>query len=205
MVIHPLVMKKLVILLIALTLVLGATAQKFDFGLKVGLNVSSLKITFGGYGGTSDDLISFHGGVYGVLKTSDKFGIQGDFLYSAQGGGSSGGGGNFNLDYLSIPIMLRFEFTPGVNLQAGPQVGFLMRAVVDGQDAKSAMNSTDFGLGFGIGVDRPSGVSFGFRYVAGLTNTLSSEFNSAASGFGLPGITMTNQVMQFSVGFRLSK
>lgn len=203
-------MKKSALILLLSTLAfafpfVGATAQKFDFGLKAGMNIANLKISMGGLSATSDDLFSFHGGLYGVLWTSERLAIQPEFIYSAQGGASSGGGGNFDLGYLTIPVMLRYDFTPGVSIQAGPQVGFLMNASTDGTDVKSVMASPDFGLAFGLGVDRPSGISFTFRYVIGLTNTLTDEFNSIISGFGIPGITMTNQVMQFSLGYRLSK
>lgn len=179
------------------------SAQEFTWGAKAGLNIAKLKVSFGSFSTSTDDLISFHGGLYGKLKTSEKFFIQPEFLYSGQGG--KGDGGSFSMGYLNVPVMLAFVFTPGVSLQAGPQIGFLMNATVDGTDVKSGMNSIDFGAGFGLGVERPSGVSFSFRYNIGFTNTLSSALASSLAGFGLGTLTMTNQVMQFSVGYRLSK
>ncbi len=134
--------------------------------------------------------------------TSETFGFQPEFLYSVQGGKSSGS--NFSLSYLNIPVMMRYTFSPGVSLQAGPQIGFLLAASVGGVDAKSGMNTVDFGAGFGLGVERPSGVNFTFRYNLGFSNTLSTATTSAISGIGLPGFTMTNQVIQFSLGFKLS-
>lgn len=183
----------------------GLFAQGTRYGIKAGLNVANLKISLGGMSATSNDLYSFHAGFYSVIMTSEKFGFQPEFLYSAQGGAGSGGSGNFNLGYLTVPVMLRYDFTPGVNIQAGPQVGFLMNATVDGTDAKSGMNTVDFDLAFGLGVERPSGVSFTFRYIVGLSNTLSSATSSALQGLGFGGVTMTNQVIQLSLGMRLSK
>lgn len=137
--------------------------------------------------------------------TSENFGFQSEVLYSAQGGAGSGGSGDFNLNYLSVPILLRYTFTPGVSIQAGPQIGFLLSATVDGTDAKSAMNTTDFGLAFGLCVERPGGVSFSFRYVLGLTNTFNSDARSAFSQLGFGSTTMTNRVIQLSLGLGLGK
>lgn len=195
-------MKRIFLFMFMVVLTRVSAAQDFQYGLKGGLNISKLTVSVTGFSATTDELFSFHAGFYGLLMTSEKFGIQPELLYSGQGGS---GTGNFTLGYLTVPVMLRYEFTPGVNIQAGPQVGFLMNASVDGQDAKSGMNTTDFSLGFGLGVDRPSGVNFAFRYVIGLSNTLSDETTGAMVGFGFPGVSMTNQVMQFSVGYRLSK
>jgi Outer membrane protein beta-barrel domain len=180
-----------------------ATAQDFSWGAKAGLNLAKLKMSVGTISASSDDLVSFHAGLYGKIKTSEKFFIQPEFIYSAQGG--KGDGGNFNMGYLNVPVMLAFEFSPGISVQAGPQVGFLMNASVDGTDIKSQMNSVDFGASFGFGVERPSGFSFSFRYNIGFTNTLSSAVASSLAGLGLGTVSMTNQVIQFSLGYRLSK
>ncbi len=198
-------MNRYPIVLALLLLSATADAQKSYYGIKAGLNIASLKLSFSGMSGSTNDLYSFHGGVYAVFMTSEKFGFQPELLYSAQGAAGSGGSGNFNLNYLTVPVMMRFTFTPGALIQFGPQVGFLMGASVDGQDAKSGMNSVDFGLGFGLGFERPSGVNFGFRYVLGLSNTLSSSTTSGLGQLGLSGITMTNQVIQLSVGYRFKR
>jgi len=196
---HPL-------LLLALMLAgSGVMAQNRYFGIKGGLNIAHTTISLGGISASSNDLTSFHVGIYNVLMTSEKFGFQCELLYSAQGGGGSGGSGDFKLNYLSVPILMRYTFTPGVSIQAGPQVGFLMSATVNGVDAKSAMSDVDFGLGFGLGVERPSGVSFSFRYVLGLTNTFNSTTSSAFNQLGFGNTTMTNRVVQLSLGYRLSK
>lgn len=196
-------LKKPLLLAMLVLLSGGLFAQSTKFGIKAGLNIANLKATLGGTSATSPDIYSFHGGFYAIMMTSEKFGFQPEFIYSGQGGGDNSG--KFNLNYLNVPVMMRYDFAPGVNIQFGPQVGFLISATVNGQDAKSGFNSVDFGLGFGLGVDRPSGVTFGFRYVIGLSNTLSSATTSAASGLGISGLSMTNQVIQLSLGMRLSK
>ncbi len=182
-----------------------AIAQKMTVGIKGGLNLASYKVALGGVSASSNDLLSFHGGFYGTIMTSENFGFQPEFLYSAQGGKGSGGSGDINWGYINIPVMMRYTFTPGVSLQAGPQLSFLLNASANGVDIKSDMNTIDFGVGFGLGVDRPSGVNFTFRYNIGFSNVLNSAVASSLSGFGLGNVTMTNQVIQFSLGFKLSK
>jgi hypothetical protein len=196
-------MKKQLVFMMAVLVPAIVSAQDFSWGAKAGLNLAKLKMSIGTISASSDDLVSFHAGLYGKIKTSEKFFIQPEFIYSAQGG--KGDGGNFNMGYLNVPVMLAYVFTPGVSVHAGPQLGFLMSATVDGTDVKSEMNSVDFGAGFGLGVERPSGVSFSFRYNIGFTNTLSSASAASLAGLGFGTVSMTNQVMQFSVGYRLSK
>ncbi len=183
----------------------GVMAQENHFGIKAGANIAHVTFSFGALSASSNDLTSIHVGVYGVRMTSEKFGFQYEFLYSMQGGGDSGGSGDFKLNYLTIPVLMRYTFTPGVNIHAGPQVGFLMSATVSGMDAKSAMSDVDLGLCFGLGAERPSGVSFSFRYVLGLTNTFNSSTSAAFSQLGFSNTTMTNRVIQLSIGYRFSK
>ena len=193
-------MKKVFPLIIAV-LLSGMAMGQNSFGIKGGLNVAKLKLSVGSASGSSDDLLSFHAGFYATLMTSEKFGFQPEIYYSAQGGGGSGG--DFKMGYINVPVMMRFSLSDGISLQAGPQLSFLMNATVGGVDAKSAMNTVDFGAGFGLGLDRPSGVNFTFRYNIGFTNTLTPSATSQISGLGLGSISMTNQVIQFSLGFRL--
>ncbi len=194
-------MKKIFLLLV-LIIPMSAMAQA-KFGLKGGLNLAKIHVSASS-GGTSasvssDNLTSFTAGLFLSSMINDKFGIQPELLYSGQGGSSSGG--DLKLDYILLPIMLKFYAAESVTLQAGPQLGILMGASSGGQNIKDSMNSVDFDLNFGIGVELSGGTELGFRYVLGLANIVKD------TGTGMSGvsITTTNQVMQFTVGFKLSK
>ena len=89
--------------------------------------------------------------------------------------------------------MLRYNVTPIFNLQAGPQLGLLMSATSDGTDIKSQLKSTDFGAAFGLGIDLPMGLNFAARYVVGLTDLQATS----------TAVTVKNQVIQLSVGYKL--
>lgn len=196
-------MKRAIILLAALVLIWSsASSQGVSVGLKAGLNLAKESFSFQGASINTDNLTSFHGGLYVTIMTSAKFGIQPELLYSGQGGsGSNGKGGtsNLKLGYLNLPVMLRYNVTPMFSLQAGPQLGILLSATDDTGDIKSQFASTDFGGAFGAALDLPMGLNFTFRYITGFTGIYSPDTS-------FPGLTLTttNQVIQLSAGFKLS-
>lgn len=180
------------------TLVSG---QGVSFGIKGGLNLAKISASVSATGlpsqnSTTDTYVSFTAGVFAVIKMSDKFGLQPELLYSGQGGDQ---GGSIRFGYLNVPVMFRFSPIPAFNLQAGPQLGILLTAETAGIDTKIVMNTTDFGLAFGLGYEFPIKVDVGFRYILGLSNIFKGDLSAA-----IPGLTMTmnNQVMQFTIGYR---
>lgn len=177
-------------------------AQK-SFGLKGGLNLAKFHVSASAYGqsasASSDNLTSFSAGLYFSSKFNENWGFQSEILYSGQGG-SANGSGDLNLNYMLFPFMVKYYPAPSVSLQVGPQFGLLMSATAAGQNVISEMNTFDFDVNFGIGVALSDGVELGFRYVLGLTNIIKDT--GAGSGIS---ISTTNQVMQFTVAFRLNK
>ena len=99
--------------------------------------------------------------------------------------------------------MLRYNATPNFSLQAGPQLGFLISATGGGIDIMNQFNGLDFSIPFGFGFDTESGFNGSFRYIIGLTNMAKVDL----TGSGLSGVnfSVTNQVLQFSLGYRLSQ
>lgn len=199
-------MKKACLLIAVLASSVGAAAQKPIFGIKAGLNLAKLSITvsasgLGSFSESSDNLVSFTAGGFLTAPLGKNFGIQPELLYSGQGGSSSAG--DFKLGYILMPVMLRYNINETFSLQGGPQLGILINATVSGVDAKDQMNSTDFGLAFGFGGDFAGGLTASFRYIIGFSNTLKVDLSTS----GIPGLDlkMTNQVMQFSLGYKLSK
>jgi hypothetical protein len=79
----------------------------------------------------------------------------------------------YQFNYISLPVMLRYNITEQFNIQAGPQLGFLMSAKVsDGDnsvDIKEFAKGTDFGAAFGVGGDFGK-FNAGARYYLGLSN-----------------------------------
>lgn len=109
------------------------------FGLKAGLNVSS--ISDDGYE-DSKSKAGFYGGVFMNAPLSEMFSIQPEVLYSQYGAKVTqsyttevlGTTTNYkssqsrNLDYITVPVMFQFHATPAFYLEAGPEFGFLVSA-----------------------------------------------------------------------------
>ena len=171
-----------------------ANAQDVKFGAKAGLNISSIT------GDDTEDLsskIGFQVGGFAEIKISDKFAIQPELLYSAQGAKAEYTYEDYDVDtetffdvtekstiklaYLNIPVMAKYYVTEGFSLEAGPQIGFLMSAKEDSEDRKEFLNSTDFGFNVGAGYNLNEQMSLGLRYNIGLSD-IEKDLDLGASG-----------------------
>jgi len=131
---------------------------------------------------------------------SGKMGIQPELLYNALGAKDSDptlGTITTKTNYLSIPVLLRFNVVPQVHLLAGPQFGILLSAKSTFNtgtiDIKDQVNSSDFGGVVGAGADFGP-FNAGLRYNFGFSN-----IDKNATG----GYTVKNTVFQVVVGFKL--
>jgi hypothetical protein len=116
------------ILALAIFTVGFTNAQETKFGVKGGLNIASLTNSSG-----ASSLIGINIGGFAEFKLNEKFAVQPELLYSGQGLKYQGLG-NFNMNYINIPVMAKYYITEEFNLEAGPQVGFLMSAKANGID-----------------------------------------------------------------------
>jgi hypothetical protein len=130
-------MKKTIFFSAVLFFTLNTNAQDVHFGLKAGLNASSLN-----YNNNSDmqTKIGFNAGLLAHIHTSNKFwAVQPEIYYSQEGAKSkSNSNVSADLGYLNIPVLVQYMFDNGFRIEAGPQVGFLMNA-----KTKVGNNSTD--------------------------------------------------------------
>lgn len=140
-----------------------STAQSLDFGPKIGANFSNLSDASGL---KFDNKTGLQAGIFLGIKF-DSFAIQPELLYSQQGADSDFG--DFNLDYVTIPVILKYYLIGGLNIQVGPQFGFVVN-----DDFPSAedidTNSFDFSGAVGAGVDLPLGFRVAARYNFGITD-----------------------------------
>lgn len=166
-------MKKLNLLLVVLfgsvTLLQAQSGGNVEFTLGAGLNMSNV----GSYYSNSDYSTSynFQAGVdvyinsYWSIKAKaiyDKKGWDNDVIdiESTESGVRSGRYiTDFDLDYITVPLMVNFHFgrTNNWYVNFGPYVGFLMdaRDTTFDFDLEEDFNDTDAGLAFGIGVKIP--------------------------------------------------
>ena len=118
-------MKKTIFFMAALFLMINAKSQGVHFGVKGGLNASSLNSS-----PSNDDMqtkIGFNAGVLAHIHTGNQFwAFQPELYYSAEGAKSKANSDNkLDLGYLNLPVLIQYMFDNGFRLEAGPQVGFL--------------------------------------------------------------------------------
>lgn len=189
-------MKKVLLSLVVLAVSSVTTFAQISGGIKAGVNFANQKVSADGFSITPDARTAFHAGVYVNIGLAEKMSIQPELLYNSVG--SEWDGSEIKVDYLSLPIMFKYNVAPIVNLQAGPQFGFVMSADAEGEDIKDLVKGTDLGFGLGAGVDLPMGLNFTARYIFGLSNIGEDEFFDGATDASLK-----NNVFQLSVGYRI--
>jgi len=193
-------MKKFIVAAILVMGSVGAFAQAgIGIGIKGGLNFANMAGNINdnnGLKGTFDSRTGYHFGAFTLIKVG-KIGIQPEVLFSKQGSKVKVNTGDFdaNFSYINIPIIVKLYTVAGINLQIGPQFGFLSRAEIDNQDMKDSFKNSDVSLALGAGWDLPFGIKIDARYNLGLTKIEDDAvFNN-----------VKNQVIQVAVGYTLFK
>ena len=165
-------MKKSFLFLVMFLVPLVLQSQGIGVGIKAGANWANQDVANVDIQSVTD----YHIGGFVNVNFSDKWGITPEVLYSAYA--SEWDNAKVDLDYVAIPVMLRYKPINLLSLEAGPQFSFLTKANVENVgDVKDQLKSNDFGLAFGAGVHLPLGFSAGARYVLGFSdiNDVSSE------------------------------
>lgn len=170
-------MKRLILSFAVITLALGVKAQDdkmVNFGAKAGLSLSNLKYSWDGGSESGDMKPGFYIGGFAEINVAESFAIQPELMFTTAGAKFSDGGDyNFNLSYISVPVLAKYKVS-GFGIYLGPEVGFLMSAKykADGEsmDAKDDVNSINFSGVLGAEYVLESGLGFSARYVAGLSN-----------------------------------
>jgi hypothetical protein len=180
-------MKKALILFFTVLFISSAQAQMVEFGLKGGVNFSSLKGD-GLDGFDSSNYTSFHFGAIVELKLLENLSIQPELLYSSQGAKIDVAGfEDINYNYITVPVLAKFYLTSKkLSLEAGPQFAFLINENVEDQFEGETF---DFAAVAGLGYNITDHFFIQGRYVLGLT-----EVSNDAD--------VTNRVIQLSVGYK---
>lgn len=179
-------MKTTIGVLLSLILLANLPAKgQVAFGLKGGLNLTTLNV--------EDPELSYqsrsgyHAGVF-LRGKFDKIAIQPEWLLFTQSGeleSSAFGTAQEHFTYLSVPVMLKFYTIGGLNVQLGPQFGFLL----DGErkynsflgsgteDITDYYKKSDISVSVGAGYDFNFGLALEARYNIGV-----KDINNAANG-----------------------
>ena len=168
-------------LMLALICSTGLLAQGIDFGVKAGANIANQKIS-GDYDIDTKAIVSFHGGVFVVWMFTEQLGLQPELLLSMQGSKEKDDTYDYKIitNYVSIPVLVRYNINDMFSVHAGPQFGILVSAKEefdgDKEDIKDDFKTMDVGLAIGAEANLPvPNLGVGLRYIIGLTNVLTDD------------------------------
>ncbi len=208
-------MRKFLIILISVALATGAaTAQKrFTFGPKIGVDYTH----FWGKNRLHGGQLNYQAGLFMEYRFNNRFSIAPEVVFAAQGVKNDGveiiSPTDYfdvvyadNLNYINIPVMLKYYVCPSLSIDFGPQLGINVyhKYTVKGKDGHKDYKKTydtdaksiDFGLGLGLTYNITKDVFVQGRYTMGLTNA----FKKVDEG-PFP-IEDKNGNAQIAIGFR---
>ncbi|MDR2563243.1 MAG: PorT family protein [Prevotellaceae bacterium] len=217
-------MKKFSVILAALLMTLGANAQDkpVKFGVKAGVNLSSVSSIKVSGGGQDEPLlegdgmsVGFHAGGFLNYSFGQYFGIQPELLFSMQGGKQKSPGNDplktsLSLSYINIPILFEVKPITGLSLLVGPQIGLnVSRSGKLGDTNYSGskfdeltkdsfgcdFKKFDFSIALGLQYALPMNIYLGARYNLGVI----APINYSESGITVSG--WKHNVIQLSVGY----
>lgn len=171
--------KGLLLAFLNLSFIVGF-AQDSGVGIIGGANFTNLSKS------TADQTkISFHAGTYIKWGISEFFSLQPEILYSVKGAQTKrnptpiyeNNGKLYEqqrivLSYIDVPVLARFNASPGFHFLLGPQISFLVRATnkfsndghfKDSYEIIENKNRIDIGLVGGLGYEFENGLNFGLR------------------------------------------
>ncbi|GGX03274.1 porin family protein [Aquimarina muelleri] len=163
-------------------------------GFKFGANYANIA----GDIKNTDARVRMHLGAVIEFPVSQRFFLQAEVLYSAQGYRfkEEGVENKISLNYLALPVIAKYYFADRFSLETGPQFATLANAAESAKDTPDeffdAFSDFDFSWNFGAGYKLESGLFFQLRYNLGLTNINSLDTSD---------INFNHSVAQLSVGY----
>ncbi|MDP5199103.1 porin family protein [Flavobacterium sp. DG2-3] len=213
-------MKKTMLVLCALFLSGAAIAQdqKVKLGIKAGLNMANLSVDESEL--NSSDKTGFTAGLMVEIPLAKQFSVQPELLYSQQGSkfsysdaevSNSNFKSTIKLNYLNIPVMLKYYVAKGLSVQAGPQIGILLKANNEyqdnflGYDNKENMNLKKYSSGIDTSVNFGLGYQFRDKFYADARYNLSysNVFKESDVSYFINN-DMKNRVFQITIGYFLN-
>jgi hypothetical protein len=162
-----------IVLLLSLS-ILSVSGQQTHFGLKAGLNLSSVAVENGIDYKTRTGI---HFGGLAHIHISTHFALQPELVFSMQGGETNTS--KYKLNYINVPVLAQYMTNDGFRLQTGPQIGFLTSAKIKTGNVEVTLtdsrSSVDLSWAFGASYLFPQGIGIDARYNLGLTNIVDSD------------------------------
>jgi hypothetical protein len=144
-------------------------AQSAHFGLKAGVNISSLHQN----GVDFNSRTGFYAGGLAHIHVSPHLAVQPEVYFSSQGAKSNAN--TYALNYVNVPVLVQYMAGNGFRLQTGPQLELLVSAKSETNglktDVKDSYNTAVFAWTFGASYQFPkTGVGVDARYNLGISD-----------------------------------
>lgn len=170
-------------------------SDEVQWGAKAGANFSSV---------TGDDvkkaksIVDFNIGLLAEVPLSEQISLQPEVLYSRQGfkiSENDFGKATYNLDYIQVPVLVKVYLAEGLNIHAGPQIGFNIHEDMDIETdwgdvnidtEDSDVKDISFDVAAGLEYKFDGGFFVNARYNYGITK-LADDFDAHNSVFQIGG------------------
>lgn len=164
-------------------------AQDVTFGAKTGLNIA----TFSGGDAGRNSLLGLHVGLTSEIAFNERFSLQPELLYTRQGSEAEDIV-KVKLDYIAVPIMVKYYLADNFSIEVGPQASFLISDKADFNDdvlpdEDTDASNFDFGLNLGLGYNLGANMFTQVRYNFGITTVAENP-------------DIKNSVFQLSLGYK---
>ena len=186
-------MKKIAIALMCTILATGAAmAQKqFTFGPKIGVDYTH----YWGKDVGHDGVLNYQAGLFMEYRFTDRFSVAPEVVFAAQGGkykwfefNGAEISTTDHMNYVNVPVMLKFYVVPALSIDFGPQLGINVyhkatdKWTYDGDEHKETYElegakTVDFGVGLGLTYNIAKDVFVQGRYTMGMTKVFEGNYN----------------------------
>ncbi|WP_455169301.1 porin family protein [Aegicerativicinus sediminis] len=183
---------------------IGLPAQEIQLSLKVGYNLSKVRMVKQAQTFTTEPLdFAFHLGFSLNIPISPILNFQPEMLYSLQGGIDTMENQKWQKGFLNIPLLLQFQPIKYLSIELGPQLGFVFGPIYHSVESFFSFEGdllfADVGLGIGSSVSISKNTALSFRYTIGFSKV---ERFQQIENYPLK---IQNRVLQFSIIQHLGK
>lgn len=199
-------MKKIAAIVLVTLFAIDAQSQAIEFGVKAGINLSSL--TSAPNLGDANSTTGFICGAF-VRNSSDAFYIQPEVLFTQRKGVFTDNASKLTvtntLTYIDVPLLVGYKLAV-FRINAGPNLQFLASAnqeapvsLNDPNFSKDNFNSFSVGMQVGVGVNLGK-INLDVRYDGSLGDL--GKTITTSSGQKINYSTRAN-MFQFTIGYRI--
>ena len=179
-------------------------AQKSFFGLNAGVNVANQRVhtDFGPNFKSTEFYANGLKPTYGIFYEfgfSKTLAVRANLQYMGLGyGESTSNTSNLDINYLTIPLALRYSANEHLSLTAGTYVSFTSGGTkINNQDITKTYHKNDFGFSIGAEHDIYKNFALGVNYIIGTKNIWLNDQGGAYK--------RTNRALQFNLIYKFKR